>query len=154
MTHPATRRVLLDLIGRHGSLPVVVVDVDDCARVLSHAGAEVGRKALADLADLLDKRAARTNGHVHIVEPGRVLVALPGGGYDDAVAFAERSVDAFRALGIPFSAASSGGPGRLSVTAAVVSVESKADIERFDLRVNDLLRDGKSTGGDAIIRDR
>jgi hypothetical protein len=42
----------------------------------------------------------------------------------------------------------------LSVTAAVVLIESRADVERFDIRVNDLLRDGKSTGGDLVIRDR
>lgn len=154
MTHPTTRHMLLTLIGRHGALPIVVFDVDEFALFTSHAGAAVGASALTALAGLFEKRAARSNGHVHIIEPDRFLVALPGGGYDEAVAFAERSVDDVRALAIPFSVTKSVAGARLSVTAAVVSVESRADIERFDLRVNDLLRDGKSTGGDAIVRDR
>lgn len=89
-----------------------------------------------------------------LIEPDRFLVALPGGGYDEAVLFAERTVDDVRALAIPSSVTKPVVGPRLSVTAAVVSVESRADIERFWPRVNDLLRDGKSTGGDAIVRDR
>jgi hypothetical protein len=56
-----------------------------------------------------------------------------------------RSVDAVRELAIPFSNPRSARQALLSVTAAVVLIESRADVERFDIRVNDLLRDGKST---------
>ena len=154
MTHPATRQALLTMLGRHGTLPVVVFDVDEFVLFVSHAGAAVGESALAALAELFENRAARSNGYVHPIEPDRFLVALPANRYDEAVAFAERSVDAVRALDIPFPGARSVCAPRLSVTAAVVSVDSRADIERFDVRVNDLLRDGKSTGGDTIVRDR
>ena len=154
MTLPTTQRILLTLIRQHGAVPIVVFDVDEFTVFTEHAGAAVGASALTALAGLFEKRAARCNGHVHLIKPDRFLVALPGGGYDEAVLFAERSVDDVRALAIPSSVTKPVVGPRLSVTAAVVSVESRADIERFWPRVNDLLRDGKSTGGDAIVRDR
>jgi hypothetical protein len=88
---------------------------------------------------------------VIVLGTDRFLVTLPASTHGEAVIFAERRVDEVRALGVPFARAPG---GRLSVTAAVLSVGTSADVERFDVRVEDLLRDGKSTGGDAIIRDR
>lgn len=152
MTGLETRRILFRLLHGNGVVPVIVVDVDAFARFAHEAGEAAGTQLLQKIRGRLELLAG-ASGEVHALSVDRWLVGVPSARYEEAVALAERAVDEVRALDVrcPTSVSPT---GRVSVTAGVVLVESAVDIERFDRVMNDLLRDGKSTGGDVAVHDR
>jgi PleD family two-component response regulator len=147
-------KILRDLFGRLGAFPVVVFDVDEFSDYSTASGAASASDALSRLAALLTTRATDSDGRIHFFEPDRFLIALPTLTYDEAVIWAERCVDAVRELAIPFRLNRSPSVVHLTVTAATILVGSSIDIEKFQPHVDELLRDGKSNGGDTIVRDR
>ncbi len=154
MTELATRRILVRLLARHGASAIVVFDIDDFRRYEDAVGAETGARSLEVVTRVLSELVEKAGGAVHVLQRDRMLSALPSSTHDEAVMFAERCVDAIRERDIAFPEASASHAVRLSVTAAVLWIESHGDIDRFDSVANDLLRDGKSTGGNAIIHNR
>ncbi|WP_394823130.1 diguanylate cyclase domain-containing protein [Pendulispora albinea] len=146
--------VLRDWLRRYGAFPCVIFDIDEFSVYASSYGAASAAAALSKLDGLFSKRAADAGGHMHFFEHDRFLIALPTHRYEESVTWAERCVDAVGELDLAFSQRESPSVVRLTVTAAVVSVESRIEIERFGRHMDDLLRDGKFTGGNTVIRDR
>jgi PleD family two-component response regulator len=138
---------LLDL---HGAFPVVVVDVDEFRRHVAGVGATVSAGSIERLRGVVATCLGLADDLIHFEPADGFIVPLVQCGYEEAVTLAERIVDAVRDVRIPFGE----GEQFVTVTAVVTKIESSTDRERFELRVRDLLIEGKMTGGDVVVRDR